>query len=74
MPHVNIKYFECQITDDQKEDINNTISKLLQSIFECDDEVISIALEPIHPEKWKSEVYLPEIINRSNLLNKVPQY
>ncbi|KHO16621.1 hypothetical protein NT90_04640 [Acinetobacter baumannii] len=74
MPHVNIKYFERQITDDQKEDINNTISKLLQSIFECDDEVISIALEPIHPKKWKSEVYLPEIINRSNLLNKVPQY
>ena len=74
MPHVNIKYFRTDIAEEQKQQINNGISQLLESVFSCSANVISIALEPIDPLGWRAEVYDPEILERAHLLCKVPNY
>jgi phenylpyruvate tautomerase PptA (4-oxalocrotonate tautomerase family) len=74
MPHVNIKYFRTDITEEQKRQINESVSQLLESIFSCSANVISIALEPIDPLGWHAEVYDSEILQRAHLLCKVPHY
>ncbi|AMW79614.1 hypothetical protein AMD27_12425 [Acinetobacter sp. TGL-Y2] len=74
MPHINIKYFEQPLTDDQLLKINEGISQVFLSIFECEAGAISIALEPIKATEWNQKVYIPEILNRANLLHKSPNY
>jgi phenylpyruvate tautomerase PptA (4-oxalocrotonate tautomerase family) len=74
MPHVNIKYFGTEVTEEQKRQINESISQLLESVFSCSTNVISIALEPIDPLGWYAKVYDFEILQRAHLLCKVPNY
>mgnify|MGYP003553751377 CR=1 FL=1 len=33
MPHVNIKYFRTEVTEEQKRQINEGVSQLLESVF-----------------------------------------
>jgi len=74
MPHVNIKYFRSEVTEEQKQLINQSISQLLESVFSCSANVISIALEPVDPLGWHADVYEYEILQRAHLLCKVPNY
>jgi 4-oxalocrotonate tautomerase len=50
------------------------ITEAVKSAFGVDEGVISITLESVAPERWQEQVYVPEIINRRELLRKVPQY
>ena len=74
MYHVNIKHFPMFLSDEKKTSLVTAMTKALQNAFECNENAISIALEPIEPEIWKEQVYLPEIEHRKNLLCKEPNY
>lgn len=74
MPHVNIKYFPVPLSDEQQSELVAAVTRAVMSAFGCDEGVISIALEPIDKEAWNERVYVPEIVNRNELLRKVPNY
>ncbi len=74
MPHINIKHFPVTLCPEQRKELVTAITKTVAVAFNCDAGVISIALEPVEKEAWSERVYVPEIINRKNLLCKVPTY
>ena len=73
MPHINIKHFPS-LTSEQQSEIAREITKIIKHVIRCDEGAISIALEPIDKNLWNEQVYIPEIINRKNLLCKIPNY
>jgi indigoidine synthase len=74
MPHINIKYFPITLDEKQKSELATDLTKVVQKAFGCDENLISIALEPINSELWNQQVYVPEIEQRKYLLCKVPNY
>jgi len=74
MPHVNIKYFPIPISEQQQSELVTAITSAVKAAFRCDEGVISIALEPVDKDAWNERVYQPEIVNRKELLRKVPNY
>ena len=52
----------------------SAVTSAITDAFGCDENVVSIALEPIDPEAWNEQVYIPEIVNRRHILGKVPNY
>lgn len=73
MPHINIKHFPS-LSKKQQSELAIVLSREVANIIECDEGVISIALEPVAKELWNEKVYIPEIINRKELLCKSPNY
>lgn len=74
MPHLNIKFFPVELSEEEQQNLVNKLSETISETFKCAPEVISIALEPIEKEKWQDTVYQPEIMDRSELLCKIPNY
>jgi phenylpyruvate tautomerase PptA (4-oxalocrotonate tautomerase family) len=74
VPHVNIKHFPAVLSEEQQSELVAAITSAVKSAFNCDEGVISIALEPVEKEVWNEEVYVPEIVNRKELLRKLPDY
>ena len=74
MPHINIKHFPVLLSDEQQADLVAAVTKAVKTAFSCDEGAISIALEPVEKEVWPERVYIPEIVNRKNLLRKLPSY
>jgi len=73
MPHVNIKHFPS-LSNEQHADLAKSITDAISRIIGCDEDVISIAVEPINSSEWNQKVYIPEIINRKETLIKKPNY
>lgn len=74
MPHVNIKYFPVAISEEQESELVDALAGAITEAFGCDKGVISIALEPVDTDSWHEQVYLPEVVERKNLLVKKPNY
>ena len=74
MPHVSIKHFPADLGPDQTSSLVAAISKAVGTAFACDEGVVSIALQPVNPEAWNEQVYLPEIINAPGTIVKAPNY
>jgi 4-oxalocrotonate tautomerase len=74
MPHVSIKHFPAEITQEQKKDLSDTITIAIQDALQCDENVISIAMEAIAPQDWSAAVYQPEIEAKQLHLIKQPGY
>ncbi|GAA2149102.1 hypothetical protein GCM10009760_41920 [Kitasatospora kazusensis] len=74
MPHVNIKYFPTPISDEQEARLVAALTEALRENLGCDEGAVSIALEPIEPADWHEKVYAPEILDRRELLRKLPSY
>lgn len=74
MPHVNIKHFPAALSDEKKSKLVAELVSAITEAFECDESVISIALEPIEEDCWTERVYLPEIKKREALLCKEAGY
>jgi 4-oxalocrotonate tautomerase len=74
VPHVNIKHFPVALSDEQQARLVTVITRVVQDTFECDEGVISIALEPVEAAAWTELVYTPEIVARGELLRKAPAY
>ncbi len=74
MPHINIKHFPINLSLEQKNELIRRLTESIQNVFGCQENVISIALEPINKELWQEQVYIPEIQKKWDLLCKIPNY
>ena len=74
MPHVNIKHFPVALTSQQQTELISALTTAVTHAFGCDEGSVSIAFEPVDQAVWKEKVYLPEIVERSHILGKVPTY
>lgn len=73
MPHVNIKHFPS-LSEEQHEALSQAITDAITTVVGCDEGVVSIAVEPIEPDVWNEQVYVPQIVNRKETLIKTPNY
>ncbi|KPC62532.1 tautomerase family protein [Streptomyces chattanoogensis] len=74
MPHVNIKHFPVDFTDEQKKQLAETVTAFVTEHFGVHEGAVSIALEPVAEPGWNETVYVPEITGRQHLLIKAPNY
>lgn len=74
MPHINIKHFPRPLTDEQERELVAAVTTAVTKTFDCDEGVVSVALEPVEPGDWQDRVYRPEILGRKSLLRKAPTY
>ena len=74
MPHITIKHFPHDLTDQQKEDLAASLTAIVTWEFAVPASAVSIALEPVAQDDWNETVYEPEITGRSHLLIKAPDY
>ena len=74
MPHITIKHLPVKLDEQRHEALVSEVTEAIRSAFGVDESVISIALEPVAPEVWNEQVYIPEIANRRGLLSKAPDY
>ncbi len=74
MPHVNIKHFPARLSAQQEPALVASLTSAVTEAFGCSEDVVSIALEPIPTEVWHEQVYIPQIVDRRNLLHKTPNY
>ena len=69
MPHINIKHFPS-LTEEQHIALAESITEAVTKVIGCDAGVISIAVEPVEPDVWNEQVYIPEIIEGKDSLIK----
>ena len=74
MPHISIKHFPAELTNEKKHELMNRITQAIRKTFDCNESVISISLEAIQPEVWQEKVYQPEIKDKWHMLCKIPNY
>lgn len=74
MPHITIKHLPVELDEQHHEALVSKVTEAVRSAFGVDESVISIALEPVAPEVWNEQVYIPEIASRRDLLSKAPDY
>ncbi|MEU8511982.1 amino acid adenylation domain-containing protein [Kitasatospora sp. NPDC048722] len=74
VPHVNIKHFPNDLDAQQISDLVEAITSAVKTAFSVDEGAVSIALEPVEQEAWNERVYLPEIVEGTGTLVKVPNY
>ena len=74
MPHVSIKHFPVALDETRRRALVAAVTEAIRDAFGCDEGVISIAVEPVEPDVWHERVYIPEIVNRKDLLCKSPNY
>lgn len=74
MPHVNIKHFPVEMTQDQKSALVEAVTAAALAAFRCPEHAISIAVEPVEADAWKDTVYDPEIMGRQEILLRRPGY
>lgn len=74
MPHVNVKHFPKDFSDEQKQRLAHVLTEVVVEHFEVPDGAVSIALEPVAQADWNDAVVEPEITGRGELLIKHPNY
>lgn len=74
MPHVSIRHFPKEFTDEQRERLAKAITAVISENFGVDRGAVSIALEPVPESDWKAAVATPEIKVREHLLIQAPSY
>ena len=73
MPHVIVKLYPGR-TEEQKE---NMTERIVQAVIEClgaPETSVSVSFEEVDKERWKEEVYLPDIVEKVNTLYRKPGY
>lgn len=74
MPHISIKSFPREMSEEMKRELAVRLGDLIAEAFDCNKDVISIAWEPIPKEHWRLQVYEPEIMGKCSMLIKRPCY
>lgn len=73
MPHVIVKAWTGK-TEDQKKRLAEAITRDVMEILDYGADSVSVAIEEVAPERWKEDVYRPDIEGRSDTLYKKPGY
>ena len=74
MPHVDIKCFPRDLTDDQKTALAADIAEAIARHLNSKDRSISVALQEIQEADWKAQVWDTEIGPKLDELIKKPGY
>ncbi|WP_435930149.1 tautomerase PptA [Dryocola sp. BD613] len=74
MPHITVKYFPRELTDEQKQTLAEELSDVIKKHFSSKDASLSVALVPVAQERWKEDVYDTEIKPALDTLAKKPGY
>ncbi len=74
MPHITVKYFPRELTDEQKQALAEDLSDVVKKHFSSKDASLSVALVPVAQERWKEDVYDKEIEPALDTLAKKPGY
>jgi len=74
MPHIEIKCFPRDLTEEQKQALATEVCDVLKKHFGSKDESLSVALQMVEQEKWKSEVWDTQIAPQMEQLLKKPGY
>lgn len=74
MPHVHIKHFPKDFTDEQRQRLSEALTTVVVEHFGTYDGAVSIALEPVVPDTWETRVTVPDVQGRAELLIKEPHY
>ncbi|WP_025372760.1 tautomerase family protein [Advenella mimigardefordensis] len=73
MPHINIKLLAGR-SEQQKQELADSISEALASTLGADDSSISVAIEDVPSGDWTEKVYKPEILGKLTSIYKRPGY
>jgi 4-oxalocrotonate tautomerase len=73
MPHVIVKAWPGK-TEDQKRRLAEAITRDVMDILAYGAESVSVAFEEVASDRWKEDVYLPDIQARPDTLYKKPGY
>ncbi|MFG2607172.1 tautomerase family protein [Streptomyces sp. NPDC048514] len=74
MPHVTIQHFPKSLTAGQLSRLVEQVTAAVQEAFEVEEPAVSIALAPVAPEDWDTQVYQPGIAAHREELAKAPGY
>lgn len=74
VPHINVKHFPQDFSDDQEQRLAQALTAVVVEQFEVPDGAVSIALEAVERDDWDDAVVAPEITGRGELLIKHPDY
>ncbi|XTZ40402.1 tautomerase PptA [Salmonella enterica] len=74
MPHVDIKCFPRNLTDEQKTALADDIAEVIIRHLSSKDSSISVALTEIAEQEWKAQVWDREIAPQMSQLIKKPGY
>lgn len=74
MPHVNVKHFPKDFSDDQKQRLAEAVTAVVVEHFDVPEGTVSIALKPVDKADWNDTVVIPEITGQTELLIKPPNY
>ncbi len=73
MPHVIVKMYPGR-SEEVKNRLAKEITRSVSEIAECEERVVSVAIEDIERGDWAQTVYKPDIIEKSDTLYKKPGY
>ncbi|GAL58107.1 tautomerase PptA [Pseudescherichia vulneris] len=74
MPHIDIKCFPRDLTDEQKTALADDITAAIVRHLNSKEESVSVALSQVQPENWKEQVWDTEIAPQMEALIKKPGY
>jgi len=72
MPHIDIKCFPRELTDEQKQALATDICHVFKQHFGSTDESLSVALTMVEKDKWQAEVWDKQIGPNLESLVKKP--
>lgn len=74
MPHVDIKCFPRDLNDEQKTALATDIAEVIIRHLNSKPGSISVALNEVNPEEWKTQVWDTEIAPQADTLIRKPEY
>ncbi|POU02091.1 Tautomerase PptA [Escherichia sp. ESNIH1] len=74
MPHIDIKCFPRDLTDEQKTALSDDITAAIVRHLNSKESSVSVALSQVQPEDWKAKVWDTEIAPQREALIKKPGY
>jgi 4-oxalocrotonate tautomerase len=74
MPHVDIKCFPRELNDEQKTALAADIAATITRHLGSKDGAISVALNQVQQDAWKTQVWDTEIAPQMETLIKKPGY
>ena len=73
MPHVIVKLWPGK-SDKQKQQLADAITEDVTRILGYGEDAVSVAFEEVAADRWRDEVYRPDIVEQPDRLYKKPGY
>ncbi|MQB40540.1 tautomerase family protein [Rhizobium sp. ICMP 5592] len=73
MPHVILKMAAGK-SKAEKQMLAQALADAVTSTLNCDEKLVSVAIEDIEVSDWKEKVFIPDILGKPELIWKEPGY